>query len=245
MGWGRKLAMDHPAFDVTKLIDEQKVGAFTLRVVIISFVVMLFDGYDLLAASYGAPALVADWHIQPAQLGPMFSASPFGMVFGAPLLGWLGDRFGRRRAIILGALLFGCFSLACATATSIPELMVLRFMTGIGLGGMMPNITALNAEFAPQRLRATLVVLMFMGVTAGSTLPALVVAALPDVGWRGLYVVGGAVPLLLTVGLYFWLPESIRFMTLRPGTYSRERIAAIVRKVRPDLALSAETAFVT
>jgi AAHS family 4-hydroxybenzoate transporter-like MFS transporter len=245
MGWGRKLAMDHPAFDVTKLIDEQKVGAFTLRVVIISFVVMLFDGYDLLAASYGAPALVADWHIQPAQLGPMFSASPFGMVFGAPLLGWLGDRFGRRRAIILGALLFGCFSLACATATSIPELMVLRFMTGIGLGGMMPNITALNAEFAPQRLRATLVVVMFSGVAAGSTLPGLAVAALPGYGWQGLYVIGGIVPLIITCVIYLWLPESIKFLTLKNPEGAQTRIADIVRQVRPDLTITPDTVFVS
>jgi AAHS family 4-hydroxybenzoate transporter-like MFS transporter len=237
--------MDHPEFDVTKLIDEQKVGAFTLRVVIISFVIMLFDGYDLLAASYGAPALVADWHIKPAQLGPMFSASPFGMVFGAPLLGWLGDRFGRRRAIILGALLFGCFSLACATATSIPELMALRFMTGIGLGGMMPNITALNAEFAPQRLRATLVVVMFSGVSAGSTLPGLAVAALPGYGWQGLYVIGGIVPLIIAGVIYLWLPESIKFLALKNSKGAQTRIADIVRQVRPDLTITPDTVFVS
>jgi AAHS family 4-hydroxybenzoate transporter-like MFS transporter len=237
--------MDHPVFDVTKLVDEQKVGTFTIRVVIISFVVMLFDGYDLLAASYGAPALVADWHILPAQLGPMFSASPFGMVLGAPLLGWLGDRFGRRRAIILGALLFGCFSLACATATSILGLMALRFMTGIGLGGMMPNITALNAEFAPRRLRATLVVVMFSGVAAGSTLPGLAVAALPGYGWQGLYVIGGIVPLILTGIIYLWLPESIKFLTLKNPKGAQARIADIVRQVRPDLTITPDTVFVS
>ena len=165
--------MERAVLDVTRLVDEQRVGAFTIRVVLLSFLVMLMDGYDLLAASYGAPALIADWHVQPSQLGPVFSASPFGMIVGSPLLGWLGDRLGRRRAIILGAVLFGCFTLVCATATSITELMVLRFMTGIGLGGMMPNITALNAEFAPQRLRATLVVLMFSGVTGGQRIAGL------------------------------------------------------------------------
>jgi MFS transporter, AAHS family, 4-hydroxybenzoate transporter len=237
--------MDHPVFDVTKLVDEQKVGAFTIRVVIISFVIMLFDGYDLLAASYGAPALVADWHIQPAQLGPVFSASPFGMVLGAPLLGWLGDKLGRRRAIIFGALLFGCFSLACATATSIPELMLLRFMTGIGLGGMLPNITALNAEFAPRRLRATLVVVMFSGVAVGGALPGLAVAALPGYGWQGLYVIGGIVPLMLTVVIYLWLPESIKFLSLNNPKGAQARIADIVRQVRPDLSITPETVFVS
>src|ERR1035437_808583 len=237
--------MDRSVFDVTRLVDEQRVGAFTIRLVILSFVVMLTDVYDLLAASYGAPALIASWHVPPSELGPMFSASPFGMVVGAPFLGWFGDRFGRRRAIILGAVLYGGFALLCANATSITELIVLRFITGIGLGGMLPNITALNAEFAPKRLRATLVVLMFSGVAAGSTLPALAVAALPGYGWQGLYVIGGIVPLALAVVLAIWLPESIKFLTLKNPKGAQSRIEQIVRKFRPDLTIPPGTVFIS
>jgi AAHS family 4-hydroxybenzoate transporter-like MFS transporter len=237
--------MTRSTLDVTRLVDEQRIGAFTIRLVILSFVVMLADGYDLLAASYGAPALIADWHIKPAELGPMFSMSPLGIVVGSPLLGWLGDRWGRRLTVIFGALIFGVFSLLCATAHSVHELTLLRFVTGIGLGGMMPNITALNAEFAPLRARATLVVLMFMGVTAGSALPALVVAAVPDYGWRALYIVGGVVPLVLVGVLYFLLPESVKFLSLRQDEKSRLRLRHLVRQVRPDLAIAPDTTFVT
>ena len=237
--------MTRPVSNIVRLVDEQTVGAFTIRIIIISFLIMLFDGYDLLAASYGAPALVADWHIRPAQLGPMFSASPFGMVIGGPLLGWLGDKYGRRRIIIFGAILFGSFSLACATATSINELMVFRFITGMGLGGMMPNITALNAEFAPRRLRATLVVVMFSGVAAGSVLPGLAVAALPNGGWQGLYVIGGVVPLVLAVVIYLWLPESIKFLTLKNPKNAQARIGDIVRRLRPELPMMPNTLFVS
>src|SRR5271156_6029827 len=102
-------AMKPSTLDVTLLVDEQQIGAFTIRLVILSFVVMLADGYDLLAASYGAPALIADWHIKPAELGTMFSMSPVGIIIGSPLLGWLGDRWGRRMTVILGALIFGLF----------------------------------------------------------------------------------------------------------------------------------------
>ena len=237
--------MERPVLDVTRLVDEQKVGSFTIRLVFLSFVIMLTDGYDLLAASYGAPALIGAWHVQPAALGPMFSASPLGMVVGSPLLGWLGDRLGRRRTVILGTLIYGVFTLLCAMATSIPELMVLRFITGIGLGGMLPNITALNAEFAPKRFRATLVVLMFMGVTAGSTLPALVVAALPEYGWQGLYVIGGVVPLILSVVLFFWLPELIKYLSLKDPKHARARMIKLIHRVRPDLNISPETEFVS
>ena len=222
--------MERPVIDVTRLIDEQKIGSFTIRLVFLSFVIMLTDGYDLLAASYGAPALISAWHVNPAALGPVFSAIPLGMVVGSPLLGWLGDKIGRRRTVILGTLIYGVFTLFCAGATSISELMVLRFITGIGLGGMLPNITALNAEFAPKRVRATLVVLMFMGVTAGSTLPALVVAAFPPYGWQGLYIIGGVVPLLLSIVLFFWLPESLKYLSLKDPKYARSRMEKIVRR---------------
>ena len=178
--------MTRPVIDVTRLVDEQPIGRFGIRLVILSFIVMLTDGHDLLAAAYGAPTLMADWHIGPAQLGPMFSASPLGMVVGSPPLGWVGDRFGRRRTVILGALIFGSFTMLCAAAQSIDQLIVLRFLTGIELGGMLPNITALNAEYAPRRVRVTFVVLMFMGVTAGSTLPGLAIALLPGHGWQTL-----------------------------------------------------------
>jgi AAHS family 4-hydroxybenzoate transporter-like MFS transporter len=242
---GGRINMTRPVIDVTRLVDEQRIGAFTIRLVFLSFVIMLTDGYDLLAASYGAPGLIAAWHLRPEQLGPMFSASPLGMVVGCPLLGWLGDRFGRRMTVILATVIFGVFTLFCAGAHSVEQLMVLRFITGIGLGGMLPNTVALNAEFAPRRARAMLVVLMFMGVTIGSMLPALVVTFVPASGWQGLYVVGGVAPLVFVVVLAIWLPESIRFLTLRQGKVPRVRLQRLVRKLRPDLALSPDTVFVS
>ncbi len=237
--------MGETAIDVAQLVDDQKLGAFTIRLVFLSFVIMLADGYDLLAASYSAPALIKAWQLKPAQLGPVFSASPLGMVLGAPLLGWLGDRFGRRKTVILGTLIFGVFSLATILAQSVDQLMVLRFLTGIGLGGMLPNITALNAEFAPRRMRATLVVIMFMGVTAGSALPGAVVALFPGFSWQELYVIGGVAPLLLSIALALWLPESVKFLVLRKGAGARGKLERLVRQLRPDLAITPRTTFVT
>ncbi|HTH98053.1 MAG TPA: MFS transporter [Stellaceae bacterium] len=237
--------MDNKSIDVTRLIDEQQIGSFTIFLVMISFIIMLADGYDLLAASYGAPTLIASWHVKPAMLGPVFSASPVGMIVGSPLLGWLGDRYGRRITVMLGLVIFGVASIFCAMATSIPELMVLRFLTGIGLGGMLPNITALNAEFAPKRLRATLTVLMFLGVPAGSAMPAVVVAAVHGSSWQTLYWVGGIVPLVLAAVVYFWLPESLKFLTLRQTPKSRAILQRTVRRVRPDLVVDATTTFFT
>lgn len=237
--------MERPTVDVTKLVDGQKVGRFTVQLVLLSFVILLTDGFDLLAASYSAPSLISEWHVARADLGPVFSASPLGMIVGSPLLGLLGDAIGRRRVVILGAVLFGAVTLACAAATSIPELIVLRFVTGIGLGGMLPNITALNAEFAPKRLRATLVVIMFMGVTAGAALPALVVAAHPGFAWQDLFVVGGAVPLALSVVLAFTLPESIKYLSLKNTPQAQAHIRAIVGRLRPDLRIAPDALYLS
>ena len=233
-----------PPLDVAVLVDEQRLGGFTLRLVGLAFLVMLTDGYDLLAAAYAGPGLIAAWHIAPAALGRIFSASPLGMLIGAPLLGWLGDRFGRRRTVIAGTLIFALFSLASAWAADVDELMVLRFCTGIGLGGMLPNITALIAEFAPRRVRATLMVLMFLGVTAGSILPGLAVTALPETDWRSLFVIGGIAPLAIALLLGFLLPESIKFLALRDGGDATARIEKLVRKLRPDLPIPPGTRFI-
>ena len=232
------------SLDVAVLVDEQRLGGFTLRLVALAFLVMLTDGYDLLAAAYAGPGLIATWHIAPSALGRVFSASPLGMLFGAPALGWLGDRFGRRRTVIAGTLIFSLFSFASAFARGIDELMVLRFCTGIGLGGMLPNITALIAEFAPRRVRATLMVLMFLGVTAGSILPGLAVTALPETDWRSLFLIGGIAPLGTAVLLGFLLPESIKFLALRGGGRASARIERLVRRLRPELAIPPGTRFI-
>jgi AAHS family 4-hydroxybenzoate transporter-like MFS transporter len=237
--------MSKTIIDVSRLIDDQKVGSFTITLVSLSFAVMMTDGYDMIAAAYAAPALISDWHIKPAELGRVFSANPLGMVLGAPLLGWLGDRYGRRLTVILATLIFSLFTLLCALATSVNELMILRLITGIGLGGMLPNITALNVEFAPKGARATLVVLMFMGMTAGGTLPALVVAAVPAASWQTIYYVGGILPLLLAVLLYFWLPESIKYLSLKEGRKARAKLERTLLRVRPDLSLTPETVFIS
>ena len=233
----RKVVMD-----VTQIVDEQKVGFLVFKIVLLTFFVQLADGYDLAAMSYAAPALMRAWHFNPLELGPLFSASLAGMLFGAPLLGYAGDRFGRRRAIIWGTLIYGLATLGMLMAHGLSEMLMLRFVCGVGLGGVMPNTIALNAEFAPKRLRATLIILMFMGVTVGGALPALVSSMLEQsYGWQAYFIVGGSAPLLIAVVLYFYLPESIKFLVL----HKRAQVEALrlARSLRPDLTIPSETEF--
>src|SRR6202021_3416823 len=133
-----------------------------------------------------------------ADLGPVFSAGLFGLMIGALLFGPLADRIGRRKIIIFSTLAFGVGTLATAFVNDVDTLLAIRFLTGLGLGGAMPNTIALTSEFSPHRRRATMVLVMFVGFSIGAALGGLLAAALiPQFGWRSVFVVGGPAPPLL------------------------------------------------
>lgn len=226
-----------------ELIDGQRIRAFNVNLLFWSFMVMLIDGYDLFAVAFSAPAIIADWHIEKAAFAPVFSASLIGILVGAPVFGWVGDRFGRRKALILGCLICGIFSLWCAGAQSIAELWWLRFATGIGLGGIMPNAISLNAEMAPKRVRAPMIILMFAGINVGGAIPGAVAAwVVPHHGWQVLYLIGGVAPIVIAILVAIAMPESAKFFALHPRNATR--LAVLVRRMRPDLNFTADDSFV-
>ena len=187
--------------DIDQLIDGQKIGRFNLMIVTWSFLAMLADGYEITAMAFAAPELVRIWGVEMSAFGPVFSASLFGVLFGAPLLGWAGDRYGRRTAIISACIVCGIATLAMVLATSLHEMFVLRFVAGIGIGGLMPNTISLTSELSPGRYRAMLIVLMFTGITLGSGSPSVIAATLvPSYGWQVLSVIGGVFPLVVATG---------------------------------------------
>jgi len=228
---------------IEELVDEQKIDWFNINLLFWSFLAMWGDGYDITALSFAAPKLVHDWGLQPSSLGPAFSASLVGILFGAPFLGYIGDRLGRKLAIISGCFIYGLFTLAIVWATDLNQIIALRFITGIGIGGLLPNTIALSSELSPKRLRATLTVLMFTGITLGSGTPSLISAwLLPHYGWEVLFVVGGVVPLLIGVCLLFFLPESIKYLALFPA--KRIRLLKEARRLRKDLTIEDDAEFV-
>jgi AAHS family 4-hydroxybenzoate transporter-like MFS transporter len=229
--------------DITRLIDEQKIRWFNIRLVLLCFLVVLTDGYDIGAAAFAAPALVKEWGLNRAELGPLFSAGLIAGLIGPPLLGFFADRIGRKVAIVGGALFFGVFTLASVVATSLPTLIALRFIAGIGIAGVLPIAVALNNEFAPRRLRATMIVLMFCGVTFGGGLPGVVAANfMAEHGWQVLFWVGGLLPILAAILLAFSLPESPKFLALQESRHGD--LAKLVREIRPDTPVGPDTQFV-
>jgi len=229
-------------YQVEQLVDEQKLGAFNLNLFVWSFLAMFADGFDISAMAFAAPELVRAWGLESAAFGPVFSASLIGIFFGAPLLGYIGDRFGRKRAIILASAICGAATLTMSLAGNLTQMFILRLIAGIGIGGLMPNTIALNSELSPARHRAMLIVLMFTGITLGGSTPSAVAAWLiPDFGWQTLFLIGGAVPLLLALLLAFVLPESIKYLALTPAR--RRELLRVARKMRPDIHFSDNSTF--
>ena len=235
--------MSQQVIQIESLVDAQKIRWFNISLLLWSWLAMFADGFDISALSFAVPELVREWH----QAGPAFkwaqSASNIGVLVGAPLLGYIGDRFGRRVAIALGSVIFGVFTLSMSQATSIDQLTVMRFLTGIGIGGLMPNTIALNAELAPRRWRALLVVLMFTGITLGSGTPGAVAGWLvPTFGWKILFVIGGVVPLVVAVCVWFALPESVKFLAKRPERHAE--LLKTARRMRPDVQIASDAIFI-
>src|SRR5262249_20053747 len=207
------------------------------------FFIVLIDGYDIAAIAFAAPHLVRAWGISPAALGPVFSASLFGILFGSALFGWIGDRYGRKAALIGANLLFGVFTLAAAFATSLEQMFWLRLLAGLGIGGVIPNVVAINAESAPRQLRATLAIIAVGCVPVGGAIPGFVAALfVPQHGWEILFLIGGIAPLVIGIAAIFGLPESIKYMAIRES--QRGKIEALIAAIRPDFKVPPNARFV-
>ena len=219
---------------VNDVIDNQPLSGFQLVTILLCSLVLLLDGFDTQAMGFLVPPIAEELGIPLSAFGPVLSAGLVGLMIGAMSAGPIADRWGRRWAIIVSSLVFGFFSLLTAGADSIRELITLRFLTGLGLGGAMPNVVALASEYAPKRLQPILVTAIFAGMGGGAVLASLVGGALiPIWGWRSVFYVGGVLPIALALILIKTLPESVRFLTARGG--DPKQVNAIVRRIAPDL----------
>ncbi|MGY3347314.1 MULTISPECIES: MFS transporter [unclassified Bradyrhizobium] len=229
--------------DVTEVIEQARFGRLQLLILVLCAWIALLDGFDTQAIAYVAPVIAEQWGIAMAGFGPIFGAGLAGLAVGAFVLSPAADRFGRKSVILLSVLLFGIFAAVTARATTLNELLVYRFLTGLGLGGAMPNIVALTSEYAPKRMRALLIAIMFCGFPLGSTIGGVISAPLIGAfGWQAVFVVGGVLPLLTLIVLFAWLPESIRYLVTRDVADSR--IAELLARLDPAISPAAAGRYV-
>jgi MFS transporter, AAHS family, 4-hydroxybenzoate transporter len=203
-------------------LENQRIGGLQLRVAALCLLVQTCDGYDLNSVAWAVPPLIHQWHLPPSMFTTAFLWSSIGIMAGALSAGPIGDRFGRRPLLLASLTIFGIASLLSATADTLGMLTLWRFITGIGIGGGFAGAAALTGDYAPHRLRATMIMATFTGAPLGGFLGGQIVAPLlPHFGWPMIFILGGAFPLVLVVALALWLPESPRFLAARKALSPR------------------------
>jgi AAHS family 4-hydroxybenzoate transporter-like MFS transporter len=215
--------------DVQDFLNRQPFSRFQWSIFAICFVVVLLDGFDTAAIGFIAPSLLKQWGLNRAALAPVLSAALFGLASGGFAAGPIADRVGRKGVLVASVFLFGGACAWSAFSSSLLELTVLRFVTGVGLGAAMPNAVTLMSEYCPDHRRATLTNAMFCGFPLGAALGGFLAAwMIPRWGWSSVLLLGGVVPLVLAFVMLVQLPESVRYLVARKADVARVR-AALVR----------------
>jgi AAHS family 4-hydroxybenzoate transporter-like MFS transporter len=229
--------------DVQEVIDNQKLGAARIRIIAFSLIVMFFDGFDFNMVGYVGPVLMEHFQISKAVFGSAISAGIVGYMIGGFLFSDLGDRLGRKRLIIAGVVLFSTLTFACSFVDSLTAFVILRFIAGIGLGGTISNVVALNTEYAPRRFGAKVVGILFVGYTLGGAAPGWVAAWLmQQYGWQIVFTAGSVIPLVTAIIMIFAMTESVKFLATKP--HRRGELIEVLTKLAPHLSISPDSRIV-
>lgn len=216
--------------DIKAWIDARPISRFQWHVLLLCFLIIMLDGYDAAVMGFIAPALIEDWSISRAQLGPILGAAMFGVAIGALVAGPLSDRYGRKRILLWSVAFFALFSLAAAAAQSPLQMALMRFLTGLGLGAVMPNCVTLVAEYMPGRRKGLMITLMYSGFNVGSGLGGFIAAGLlSHYSWHSALIFGGVLPLVLLPIMLVLLPESAMSMVAR--RVPTEKIANVLNRM--------------
>ncbi len=228
---------------VDDIIDQQSLGLRSYVLIFLLMLALVCDGFDMQIVGVVAPWLSDAWGVSPKELvGPVQSANLFGMMIGAIFLGGFGDRIGRKKLIVIGTLLYSVATLLALQTSSVNGLCVMRFITGVGLGGVLPNVIALTPEMTPRARRPMFTSLVILGISVGSGIPGVVAANLvPTYGWQSVFVVGAVVPAVIALVLAMLLPESLLFLTNRGR--DRQQIAQRIKAMDPSVHIDDNTQF--
>jgi AAHS family 4-hydroxybenzoate transporter-like MFS transporter len=213
----RQIGTTATSFDVGRALDEGAFSRFQKAIVALLAATVIIDGFDSQLIGFAIPVIAKEWDVARAAFVPVVASGIVGMAVGGACAGLFGDRFGRRWAVIGSVILFGIATCAVGFSSNLLTLATLRFFAGLGIGGALPSATTLAAEFSPKRWRTVAVTATIVCVPLGGMIAGLFAGTiLPTVGWRPLFLIGGALPLVFSGVLVAFLPESPRYLTRHP-----------------------------
>jgi len=220
---------------VSEIIDQRPMGRYQIWTMALCGMVIVLDGFDTQSIGFLAPSMAETLRVPVKTFGPVFAAALVGLMISSMSSGPIADRWGRKGPIVACTLIFGTFAMLTARCTSLDQLLAFRFLTGLGLGGALSNSVALMSEYAPKRLLAVIVSMMFCGMPAGAVLATQVsTVMLPRWGWQSVFYAGGILPLTLALLLIAILPESVRYLEVSGA--NQRKISKILARISPELS---------
>ena len=236
--------MTNRAISVREVFDTHPFSPYQIWVCFLCFCVTFFDGFDLTVIGVAIPKIAETLHSKPAAMGFAMSAGQVGALIGALCLGMFADRWGRKKMLFIASFIFGIFTVAVSYIQTVEQLTLFRFISGLGLGGAVPNALAFGCEYAPSKMRATLTTIMYAGMAVGSTTAGLSAAyLLPNFGWRLVFLLGGLVPCAIGVIVGIFLPESLEFL-IRKGKDIMQ-VRSIISRIAPEVAGQKDVTFIS
>ncbi len=228
--------------NITEIVDNSQVGSFQIGIYVLCGLCLIMDGFDVQAWGYVAPSLFSEWNMASAA-GRVASVTLMGVLVGSLAFSMLADKIGRRPVLIGATIYFAVLTLATARVTSLEQLLIIRFIAGLGLGAIMPNAVALVGEYSPRRSRVVAMLVVSNGFTIGAAMAGFIASYLiPNYGWRSVFYFGGTVPLVIGLLMFIGLPESLQFLTLRKK--SLDKVGRWLKRVEPSVTIGPGTTFV-
>ena len=240
---------DSHIINVKEAIDGQKgMTGFAWVLLITCAILMAIDGYDNTAFSLAVSSMAADWGMAKSDFGWIMSVQNIGLIFGAVVFGYIGDRVGRKKSMLIALALFSVMTLLTAYCQHIVGMCIVRVLCTLGVGGLTPSIVTMSNDFAPESGKMKRVTTLFVGMNCGSALTGVVAAALlGSVGWHGIFWVGFVTPAIMFVWVLIWMPESVCWLAATNGVKGRDntaQISKVMRRVRRDLELPANVQYI-
>jgi benzoate transport len=224
--------MADPSLDIRDTIDRGEMSRFQLLAVALCVTLNMLDGFDVLVMSFTASEVAGEWRLKGAELGVLLSAGLFGMAGGSLFVAPWADRIGRRAAILLCLGLITAGMLASAFAQGPTQLVVLRVVTGIGIGGILASLNVITSEYSPLRWRSTAISLQVTGYPVGATIGGTIAAFLiTRYGWRSAFLFGAVASGVMFPAVVRSLPESLDFLLSRRPPDALRRLNDLLRRM--------------